>query len=45
MYSSGNRFSRKKFQNSIFKILLTFITFSMIIFLIRAEGFFFGIHF
>jgi len=39
----NDQFSRQRLQINIFKILITFILFSVIIFLITDEGFFFGI--
>ena len=36
--------TREKLQTSIFKVILIAITFTVLVFLIRDEGFFFGIH-
>ena len=36
--------TREELQISIFKVLLIFITFTVLVLLIRDEGFFFGIH-
>ena len=35
---------REKLQTGIFKVLLIVIAFTVLVFLIRDEGFFFGIH-
>ncbi len=40
----NNKLSREKLQINIFKILIVTIILSAIVFLIRDEGFFFGIH-
>ena len=39
----NNQTTREKLQKNVFKILIGAIIFSAIIFLIRDEGFFFGI--
>ena len=36
--------TREKLQTGIFKVLLIVITFTVLVLLIRDEGFFFGIH-
>ena len=40
----NDQHSREKLQINIFKILIGAIILSAIVFLIRDEGFFFGIH-
>ena len=39
-----NQITREKLQRNVFKVLIGVIIFSAILFLIRDEGFFFGIH-
>ena len=40
----NDQLSRQKIQINIYKILISFIVFSAIIFLVKDEGFFFGIN-
>ena len=44
MNSINDQLSRRKVQTNIYKILIGAIVFSVIIFLITDEGFFFGIN-
>ena len=44
MNSINNQLSREKLQMKMFKILIGLIIFTAVVFLIRDEGFFFGIH-
>jgi len=40
----NDQISRQKLQINLYKILISFIVFSVIVFLITDEGFFFGIN-